>query len=141
MRLVFHHQPRLGVVDIGQRVVEHAVIGAKAFSEMLDELGELIQERVFRQLGCFVEASCDPTALSGFNSAAGVGTATQTVSWSFTGGFTGQTFEWDCDTDGGLGITGDSMRGMVVTITLSDSTVLTGVLSAVGPGRSELNFF
>jgi len=40
----------------------------------------------------------------------------------------GQTLEFDCDTDGGLGVTGDAMEGMVVTITLSDASVVTGEL-------------
>ena len=44
------------------------------------------------------------------------------------GAFAGKTFEFDCDTDGGQGVSGGDMEGMVVTITLEGGEVLTGEL-------------
>lgn len=50
-----------------------------------------------------------------------------------------KTFEFDADTDGGPGISGDMMAGATVTITLCDSTVFTGTL-AVDPTTANRSF-
>lgn len=86
--------------------------------------------------------SCDATANSGFvksnGGAAPTSNSVKTLTWTFTDFNFGETFHFDCDTDGGAGIAGGAMAGMVVTITLSDLTVLTGELVQVSPTRCEL---
>ena len=47
-----------------------------------------------------------------------------------TGQFDHQRFEFDCDTDGGLGVSGDAMAGLVVRVQLVDGTWLQGTLAA-----------
>ena len=56
----------------------------------------------------------------------------RTLNFHFTGGaFTsGHTFEFDCDTDGGLGYSGEDMAGMRISISLTDGSVLNGQLIA-----------
>lgn len=64
----------------------------------------------------------------------------QTLVFRFAPGqFSGDTFEFDADTDGGQGINGGDMEGMVVRITLEDSTVLVGEL-APDPLDKERSF-
>ena len=57
-----------------------------------------------------------------------------TLKWYFTGAqfTTGVVFEFDVDTDGGNGVSGPAMAGLVVNVTLLSGTVLTGEL-AVDP--------
>ncbi|MCK5944262.1 MAG: hypothetical protein KAI24_19905, partial [Planctomycetes bacterium] len=66
----------------------------------------------------------------------------RTLKWYFTGGTfqNGVSFEVDIDTDGGAGVNGSSMDGMVVTIELLSGTILTGQLVADpnDPTRSVL---
>lgn len=65
----------------------------------------------------------------------------RTLKWYFTPGtFSVGTLEFDIDTDGGAGINGGAMDGMVVTITTLGGQVLTGQLVADpnDPLRSEL---
>lgn len=68
----------------------------------------------------------------------------RTLTFRFAPGqFTSRTFEFDVDTDGGAGIAGDDMAGMVVTIVLEDGSMLNGEL-AVDPStanQSVLKFF
>lgn len=64
--------------------------------------------------------------------------SSRTLTWYFTGGsFTnGASIEFDIDTDGGAGITGAAMAGLVATITLQDGTVLSGELT-VDAGQAQ----
>jgi hypothetical protein len=66
---------------------------------------------------------------------------TKDLTWHFTGSTFGPgvTFEFDCDTDGGLGVSGKAMAGLAVTVTLTDNTVLTGLL-AVDPTHPSRSF-
>jgi hypothetical protein len=54
----------------------------------------------------------------------------QTLKWYFTPGtwVPGAVFEFDIDTDGGAGITGDAMAGMVVTVETLSGAIYTGEL-------------
>lgn len=74
---------------------------------------------------------CDPAANCGFtatNAASGTN-RWRTLTFRYTPGtFTCNTFEFDVDTDGGFGISGRAQEGMVVTVVLADTTVLTGTL-------------
>lgn len=60
----------------------------------------------------------------------GVANSYQTLKWYFTPGtwVAGTTLEFDVDTDGGAGITGDAMAGMVVTIETLSGQTYTGEL-------------
>ena len=66
------------------------------------------------------------------------------MEWNFTPGMFigGTTFEWDCDTDLGGGTTGSAMEGMVITITFSDLSTVSGELAVdvATVNRSFLNF-
>ena len=65
----------------------------------------------------------------------------RTLTWHFTPGsfVSGLTFEFDIDTDGGAGIGGDDMAGMVVTVVLSNGSTLTGEITAAGPDLGTVN--
>ncbi|MGK0156030.1 MAG: hypothetical protein ACI9SE_002997 [Neolewinella sp.] len=67
----------------------------------------------------------------------------RTLKWYFTpGSFApGSKLEFDIDTDGGGGVTGAAMEGMVVTIELQSGAILTGELAvnASVPNGSILN--
>ncbi len=69
---------------------------------------------------------------AGFTFAQGDRGATRDLTFRFTGAAFGPgvTFEFDCDTDGGLGVSGRAMAGLVVRVTLADNTQLTGELQA-----------
>ena len=56
----------------------------------------------------------------------------RTLKWYFAGAsfLGGAVFEFDIDTDGGAGINGGSMDGMVVTVEFLSGNVLTGQLAA-----------
>ena len=68
----------------------------------------------------------------------------RTLKWYFAGGtfLSGVTFEFDADTDGGAGITGAAMSGMVVTIELASGAILTGELAVdpAGVNRAVITF-
>lgn len=83
---------------------------------------------------------CDPTALSGWIGSNVSGTSFRTIDFAFTGFNPGEMFEVDIDTDGGAGIGGDDMAGMVVTVLLSDGRRLIGEVQAIAPdlGRVDL---
>ncbi len=49
-------------------------------------------------------------------------------------------FEFDCDTDGGAGISGDDMAGLVVTINFVGGSSVSGEITAAGPDLGVLNF-
>lgn len=75
---------------------------------------------------------CDPAAQQGWTgtNVSNTPQSYNTLDFAFTGGMFGPgatRFEFDCDTDGG-GTTGAQMTDMVINITLSNSTVLTGLL-------------
>lgn len=74
---------------------------------------------------------CNPTARTGYLG------DNRTLDFRFVGNqfAGGRTFEFDCDTDGGLGVTGADMAGLQVTVTLADNTTLSGALT-VDPGSS-----
>ena len=65
----------------------------------------------------------------------------RTLTWHFTPGtfVNGLTFEVDIDTDGGAGIGGDDMAGMVVTVVLSDGSSHTGEVAAAGADMGIAN--
>lgn len=71
---------------------------------------------------------CDPLARTGYQG------DDKTLDFLFAGGLfaDGATFEFDCDTDGGLGVTGADMVGLQVTVTFMDNSVRSGAL-AVDP--------
>ena len=75
-------------------------------------------------------ASCDPNANTGWiGTNQGSASDYRTVQFRFTPGeFVGDRFEVDIDTDGGAGISGADMAGMVVTIAFDDGTEVTGEL-------------
>ena len=91
---------------------------------------------------------CDPAAHLGYiGSNGGLTTPfpeVKTIEFHFSpGSFSAsKTFEFDVDTDGGLGVSGADMQGLSITITLSSGLVLQGFLipSAIDPFRSELLF-
>jgi hypothetical protein len=88
---------------------------------------------------------CDPLAHSGFvvSNPLGPDGSYRTLEFRFQpqqfrdchGG--GGWLEFDCDTDGGLGVRGGDMAGLVVTVTLVDGTVFQGEL-ARDPSDPEL---
>lgn len=84
-------------------------------------------------------ASCDPAATTGWTTTGTVGGANTDVTFNFTSFGNGDVFEVDIDTDGGAGITGDSMAGMVVTVTLLGGQTLTGELAAAGTNMARLD--
>lgn len=85
---------------------------------------------------------CDATALTGFlgTNAGNAPDDWQTLEFNYAGGtfLNGAVFEFDSDTDGGAGINGAAMAGIVVTIEFADGSVSTGVLAATGATRSEV---
>lgn len=90
---------------------------------------------------CTIPATpCDPAANTGWigtNAGANVDDW-RTLQFRFTDFQAGEFFEFDCDTDGGQGITGSDMEGMRVTVVLSDNTVLTGTLATIGFQKSQV---
>ena len=68
---------------------------------------------------------------AGFSIDAGNAEAAQAVTYRFTGNSFGNglQFEFDCDTDGGLGVTGASMTGLVVRVKVAGGTLLSSALS------------
>ncbi|HLQ36491.1 MAG TPA: hypothetical protein VK348_01725, partial [Planctomycetota bacterium] len=71
---------------------------------------------------------------SGFTIDVGSPDAARALTYHFTGGtfVGGVTFEFDCDTDGGLGVSGDAMAGLYVKVVLVGGQQLIGNL-AVDP--------
>lgn len=69
---------------------------------------------------------------AGFRFASGSAAQARDLTYQFVGNMfaAGQTFEWDCDTDGGLGVSGADMAGLAVRVLLTDGSVLTGTLAA-----------
>ena len=61
------------------------------------------------------------------------------MSFTFTSFNTGDVFELDIDTDGGAGVNGGSMAGMVVTVTLLGGTTRTGELQFIDTNTSRLD--
>ena len=87
-------------------------------------------------------STCDPTAGNlGYtpSNVTGVTTA-RTLTFNFTN-FSSGDFIFDCDTDGGVGVTGDAMAGLVVTIVTPNGS-LTGELAAdpSTPNRAFIRF-
>lgn len=87
--------------------------------------------------------STDPTENSGAEpELMTVNNSFRTLHWRFTPDtfYNGVTLEMDVDTDGGVGIGGDDMAGMVVTIELRDGSIVQGEIQAVASdlGRLEL---
>lgn len=77
--------------------------------------------------------SCDPAANSGFIGERVRPTLTgnnvDRLTFRFAGGlFTGRSFEFDADTDGGTGTAGGDMAGMIVRVTLTNGEVYQGFL-------------
>ncbi len=85
-------------------------------------------------------SACDPAALTGFvgsNPGSAPGEF-QTLDFAFTDFDSGELFEFDCDTDRGVGINGAEMRGLVVTVTLADGCAVRGVLRENGAQTSRV---
>jgi hypothetical protein len=78
------------------------------------------------QAGCAVG-----TENSGFTVDFGTPTAATSLTYRFQGGLfvVDKAIEFDCDTDGGLGVSGAAMRGLRVHVVLVDSTQLSGTLA------------
>jgi hypothetical protein len=98
-----------------------------------------------------VAPPCDASAHAGFvgRNRIGAGGKYQTLEFAFDGdrfyGYHGGAdgvFELDCDTDGGTGVDGAAMAGLVVTVELADGSVLRGELPVdpLVPHRSVLRF-
>lgn len=86
-------------------------------------------------------SSCAPLpSTSGFRVDIGDAGSARAITFRFAGGlFTaGKALEFDCDTDGGLGVDGAAMRGLVITVEFTDNTQATGVLAvdAALPARA-----
>lgn len=82
--------------------------------------GDVATGLVYDAANTIPASPCDPTALTGWTGT-NPGNAVddwRTLDFRFTTFVPGTKFEFDSDTDGGAGITGDSMAGMVVTSTL-----------------------
>jgi hypothetical protein len=92
-------------------------------------------------------APSTPWAASGFvaTNITSLGNVTfRTATFAFTGGlFNGNVFEFDADTDGTSGTNGGTHAGTIITVTLSDATVLNGNLVADpnDPNRAFVEFF
>lgn len=78
-------------------------------------------------------AACDAAAMCGWTTTGTVGGSNTDVSFAFTSFNPGDVFQWDMDTDGGVGVAGDDMDGCVVTITYSDGTSATAEIRAIAP--------
>ena len=85
--------------------------------------------------------ACDPAASSGWSSNTFGGGMCKDIGFLFTSFDPGDLFEFDCDTDGGAGVTGGAMAGLVVTITWSTGCQTSGELQAdpANPNRSFIN--
>ncbi len=85
---------------------------------------------------------CDPTANTGWigTNPRGLVGGWQTLTFRFTSFNPGTMFEFDADTDGGLGSTGADMVGMVVTIHFVGGTSLTNEIIAAGPNLGIATF-
>ncbi len=87
---------------------------------------------------------CDPAANTGWRGSNPGGVAGDWRSLGFRfAGFafaSGRRFEFDCDTDGGLGTSGDDMAGMVVTIGFVGGTSVTLEVAPMGPGLGLVQF-
>lgn len=89
-----------------------------------------------------ITPTCDASANSGvIGSDAGTAAGDyRTLKWRFKPQTfnLGKTFEFDCDTDGGVGTNGSSMDGLIVTIKLIGNRTVTGELRAV-QGNANLS--
>jgi len=88
---------------------------------------------------------CDPSIDTGWRGSIAGGTSGDFRDLTFRfapGQFARQRFEFDCDIDEGPGEAGGDMAGLVVTITLSDGSMLSGELVAdpLDPQRSSIAF-
>lgn len=86
-------------------------------------------------------ASGLPTGFIASNAGAGSGEH-RTLEFRFTN-LRLETFEFDCDTDGGQGVTGGDMAGLVVTVEFVGGAVVTDVLQPdpMRPDRSAVEIF
>jgi len=82
-----------------------------------------------------------PGESAGFTIDLGDAGAARILTYHFAGGlFTaGKRLEFDCDTDGGLGVSGDAMRGLRVRVDFVDNTLVYGTL-AVDPRQPQRAF-
>lgn len=85
--------------------------------------------------------ACDPAALSGWATSNDLGGACTDVNFRFTAFTGGTAFQFDCDTDGGAGITGGTMAGIAVTILWDNGCTTSGELQAdpANPNRAFIN--
>ena len=92
---------------------------------------------VFDALNTFKRPCGARTQNCGFIATGGTGAEFKTIRFRFApGAFArGERFEFDADTDGGLGVDGASMRGMKVTVRTATKTYR-GVLERTGPRTS-----
>ena len=85
-------------------------------------------------------SACDPNALTGWVGTNGTTTNNwSTLDFAFVNFTSGKTFEFDADTDGGQGIGGGDMEGMVVTITFQGGMTVSGELVRQSATLSSIN--
>ena len=80
--------------------------------------------------GNHVSSCTTGTENAGFSIDVGTDAAAQKLTYRFSGNLfdAGKRLEFDCDTDGGRGVAGSAMAGLVVHVTLVDGTSLSGTL-------------
>ncbi len=126
-------------------------LGGKLFGGQTNELGCENTYRGGTEVATGLEfattplTTCSPTAGNlGFtpsNIDPMTATTVKTLTFDFNS-FSSGLFVFDCDTDGGAGVAGSAMAGLVVTITTPNGT-LTGEIAAdpMDPNRGFLQFF
>ena len=85
-------------------------------------------------------AACAGAGSAGFAIDAGNASAARAITLRFAPGqfSAGKVLEFDCDTDGGLGVAGGAMRGLTVEVELTDGTILNGQLDAIDATRAQV---
>ena len=85
---------------------------------------------------------CDPAAFCGWSTTSALAGSCQNLTFTFGAGGDpfgpGETFGWNGDTDGGNGITGDTMAGLQCTIVWDNGCVSIGYLAATVPGLTSV---
>jgi hypothetical protein len=98
---------------------------------------------VYDALNTVTATPCDPAANTGWIGTNELSTDSfQTLEFRFGSFSAGSTFEFDVDTDGILGNSGEWMAFMTITVELTDGTILTGTLveDSCIANRAEIRF-
>ncbi|NRA98134.1 MAG: hypothetical protein HRU14_18220, partial [Planctomycetes bacterium] len=85
--------------------------------------------------------ACDPAAFCGWSTTSALVGNCQNLTFTFGAGgdpfSPGETLGWNVDTDGGNGISGDTMAGLQCTIVWDNGCVSIGYLAATVPGLTS----